>query len=137
MHDPVRRPMHLRALMNSLLSTSSGAAAAGQEVSFRGKVLCWEERAATMGVKSAVNDVRELEVVLTDPSRVLVVLKWIVPALCMKALKWLARGCHVEVVFALVEHVDTQHEVVMACKMDRTSICAVDSDPSSSLQTIL
>ncbi|MEC8392703.1 MAG: hypothetical protein VXZ58_07475, partial [Actinomycetota bacterium] len=138
---PIDRPKHLRYLFESLcncacaqasLSSSSFISLSSQEVSFAASLLSWEERNVTVDSRSVVNDLIELELVLTDPSRVLVVLKYVVPALAKKSLKWLKKGSKIYVESAVAEQLDKFNEIVIMVKGDRTYIKPVEPLSSAS-----
>ena len=87
-------------------------------------------RARGQAKKSLVNRLKEVEIVVTDSSRLLCVVKYIVPALTKKCFRWLVKEARVKVAFGLVQHVDTPQEIVLLTRGDRTSVMPV-VDPST------
>ncbi len=139
MHNPLTQHGSQRALLSSL--SKLGPRVVGEEVCFEGTVLEWSETDATpldpaqgQAKQSMVRRLREVEIVLTDASRVLCVVKYLVPVLAKKSLRWLVKDARVKVLFAVIQHMDTPQEILLLGRGDRTSVTPIVSPSSSSLK---
>ena len=121
-----------RSLLNSFGEKKSREK--NKEVSCTGRVLHWTNSTDTghgspgsssnntSGSEVKVNGVTSLEVLISDSSRVLVVLKYTVPTVALSSLHWLHIGCKVVVLYGLVEHVDHDMDIVCLARGDRTRV---------------